>query len=346
MLSRQTEGYPSAADYLGRPKSPSSPRWRDWYGDRDDYGAYEGAAAAAGGSEVRAHRQRHVRNHRSSAAAAVQPRQPVPHFDGAHVLAERRTYRGPAGALVPRGSGHPGMLFEAGLTQLRQTSSGSSSKQGAQSSGTADRVLQQLVNEGIDQTPIGGEHGKRRRRGCSASNSSHGSRGSRGSNATNSSAGSASEGSDGSRDRGNGRRSTAMQQQEVVEQQRRLEQQQEEQHRKDEFVMLERATLQAARRAASPERMRRCSSPDVVDAVVNAAAASAAATGVAQRAQQRQASGAGLRSYSACRYDRKLRFVYRCSMRKVQQAWQLCVQADGQQHAALCAGRALSKLRT
>lgn len=184
------------------------------------------------------------------------------------------------------------------MALLRHGSS-SGGKQGVQPSSTADRVLQHLLVEGIEQTPIGSkQHSRSRRHMRSSSSSSRASRSSSpGGDASEGSSKSSScngRGSGGSRRSSSrsGRRNASEQQQQLVEQQ---------QHRKDELVLLERSALQAARRAASPERMQRCSSPDVADAAVSAAAASAAAAGVAQWAQQRRVPGPALRSHSTSR---------------------------------------------
>lgn len=288
----QQEGYTSAADYLGGAASPQSPRWRDWYSDRE--GSSYGLSAVS--SQVLAQGQRgHTSKQQgASASAGVQPRQPVPHFDAAYAPFGRYSTRAAAGSSAAEGGSNPGVLLEAGMALLRHGSS-SGGKQGVQPSSTADHVLQHLLDEGIKQTPIGSKQHSRSRRhtrsssGSSCRSSSPGGDASEGSSKSSSCNGRGSGGSRRSSSQ-SGRRNASEQQQLV-----------EQQHKKDELVLLERSALQAARRAASPERMRRCSSPDVADAFVSAAAASAAAAGVAQWAQQRRAPGPALRSHSTSR---------------------------------------------
>lgn len=143
--------------------------------------------------------------------------------------------------------------------------------------------MKQLLDEGIDQTPVAGRSSGRMHLGAGS-----------GSSGGSSPSGSASDG------HSSGSSGGSRCQRRADSQQQHVHGQADQQHAKDERVLVERTALQAARRAASPVRMRRCSSPDVADTVVSAAAASAAAAAVAEHARQHQAgplAGADHRSY-------------------------------------------------
>lgn len=272
------------------------------YLDADDSSMRKPAAAAAhldsyyARDDYQAHRQQQERR-TDRPSSRVKPRQPVPLFDAGEAPAHHHKTsgtRGGSGAVRTAAAGskdrggssnsQAGAQFEVvGLAQLRGVSSSHSGGAASQQA-AGDRVLRQLLNEGIEQTPIvgGGRSGKTSRRRAGSENSP-------------SSGSSASDG--GSSGSSGGRRHRASKQQQARQQQQRAEQ-----HERDDRVLLERATLQAARAAASPVRLRRCSSPDVADAVVSSAAASAAAAGVVERAEQRRGGGAAAsRSHSTPR---------------------------------------------
>jgi hypothetical protein len=273
------------------------------YLDADDSSMHKPAAAAAhldsyyARDDYQAHRQQQERRTDRPSSRVKPPRQPVPLFDAGEAPAHHHKTsgtRGGSGAVRTAAAGskdrggssnsQAGAQFEVvGLAQLRGVSSSHSGGAASQQA-AGDRVLRQLLNEGIEQTPIvgGGRSGKTSRRRAGSENSP-------------SSGSSASDG--GSSGSSGGRRHRASKQQQARQQQQRAEQ-----HERDDRVLLERATLQVARAAASPVRLRRCSSPDVADAVVSSAAASAAAAGVVERAEQRRGGGAAAsRSHSTPR---------------------------------------------
>jgi len=251
----------AAASYYTAPPS-NDPRWFPGYGNLSQ----DTASAATGSTSQLSTAKAASRQQRKH----VKARQPVPLFDAGHLRYERSSYRSLAAAAPGRAGGSSaGTLFPG-----RQSQGHGGDDTRAAPTATVDRILQQLLDEGIEQTPLAGTRSsRRRRRPRSVQNSS-----------SDSGADSVSDGSDGSSGAEKQRRRQQQQQQEEEVAER------SHQRKKDDRVLLERAALQAAKRAASPVHMRHCSMSGIADAAISAAASSAAAAGVAERAQQRHAS--------------------------------------------------------